>query len=365
MLVHLFGALGCALCLTCSVASSINHFDEPSQRKNDESISLASYSGNVNIVRDGDFDDNKDLYVYAVPLTLTGSELNVLNDESNDTNTFNRPLFVGGYNYAQFDFPQETSYFDLVDDYLRYYNFVLNLYNNNIYTFIDNDFVVWFLVQKYSTNYQVFRFVSYSDEYANANYLEYYQQVPRLLPSFELDKVNHSDNFHSLDNPTNTTWSDPAYSFLTFQRERYNFSKVFVKEFYNSALMGNLFDPFDITFNVSLDIFFYQNADYLNGLNEGYNKGYDVGYNSGYGTGYNDGYNYGYQTGYTQGHADGINEATPLQMNFLTLLGAIADTPVVIIRNLYSFDIFGTSALAIFMTLLTAIIVIHFVRKFI
>ena len=361
MLIHLFGALGCALCLTCSVASSINHFDEPSKRKNDESIALASYSGNVNI--QDDFDDIKDIYVYAIPFTLSEGVLDVLNDTSNDVNTFNRPIFVGGYYYNQFDFPQETSYVDLVDDYLRYYSFVLNLYNNNIYTAIDNDFVVWFLVQKYSTNIQVFRFVSYSDKYANANYLEYYYQLPRLLPFFELDDVPHTATFHSLDNPTNTAWSDSSYSFLTFQRDNYNFSKIFVKKFYNYALMGNLFDPTNITFNVSLDIFYYQNADYLNGLNDGYNRGYDVGYNSGYATGYNDGYDYGYQTGYTQGRADGINEATPLQMNFLTLLGAIADTPVVIIKNLYNFDIFGTSALTIFMTLLTGIIVIHFVRK--
>lgn len=48
---------------------------------------------------------------------------------------------------------------------------------------------------------------------------------------------------------------------------------------------------------------------------------------------------------------------------FMNLFGAIADTPVIMIRNLFSFDLFGMSALTIFMSLLTGLIVIHFIRK--
>lgn len=87
-----------------------------------------------------------------------------------------------------------------------------------------------------------------------------------------------------------------------------------------------------------------------------YYKQYDNGYN----VGYEDAKNYWYQVGRT----DGINSATPMQMNFITLLGAVADTPVYIIRNLLGFEIFGINVLAVFMSLLTGIIVIYFIRKF-
>ena len=146
-------------------------------------------------------------------------------------------------------------------------------------------------------------------------------------------------------------------------------------------------DSTDLTDYSALNLTFYFGAydestfeyltdgDYQSGYADGYTYGYTNGYKDGEDTGfvngvaegqttgYNNGYQDGYALGYQNGKTDGLNEATPLQVSFLGLLGAIADTPVVIIKNLYSFDIFGTSALTIFMTLLTAIVVIHFIRK--
>lgn len=114
------------------------------------------------------------------------------------------------------------------------------------------------------------------------------------------------------------------------------------------------------------DFSFYYLVDTSNPL-------YAIAYDRGYGRGLYDGrsqvepswYEQGYNDGYSAGYDVGYNASQPLSMNFLSLIGAIADTPVLLIRNLYSFDLFGTSALTIFMTLLTAVIVIHFIRKFI
>lgn len=104
---------------------------------------------------------------------------------------------------------------------------------------------------------------------------------------------------------------------------------------------------------------------FVGGWNSSYTEGYNEGLSAGYVTGFQDGSNQGYSTGYYEGYRVGNIDGANYNINFLGLFGAIADTPVLIIRNLLGFDIFGTSALTIFMSLLTACVVIHFIRKFI
>lgn len=109
------------------------------------------------------------------------------------------------------------------------------------------------------------------------------------------------------------------------------------------------------TGSVSASYLFYLLNYASNWDDEIYDNGYSAGLSDGTSAGYSDGYGVGYNAGL---NAQGVNA------NFLSLFGAIADTPVYIIRSLFSFDIFGTTALTIFMSLLTVIIVVHFVRKY-
>lgn len=119
---------------------------------------------------------------------------------------------------------------------------------------------------------------------------------------------------------------------------------------------------------------------YQQGYDNGYQQGYDTGYyeggQSGYTDGYDDGHYYGYaegyddgqivgqqegyDIGYTQGYNTGLSTPT---YNFKSLFGAIADTPILFIRNLLGFEIFGVEALSILMTMITGCLILFLFRK--
>lgn len=128
------------------------------------------------------------------------------------------------------------------------------------------------------------------------------------------------------------------------------------QSFYYSGIVPSTYH-FDFSFNFHYYLDYYQSSwIYYDGFEDGSYTGWDVGYE--------DGIADGRELGYHDGYEDGMTASGGLSINFLGLLGAIADTPVLVIRNLYSFDLFGVSALTIFMSILTAIIVIHFIRKY-
>ena len=51
------------------------------------------------------------------------------------------------------------------------------------------------------------------------------------------------------------------------------------------------------------------------------------------------------------------------QATFTGLFGAIADTPIIMLRSLFNFDLFGMNMFIIIMSLITGIIVIYVVKK--
>ena len=73
------------------------------------------------------------------------------------------------------------------------------------------------------------------------------------------------------------------------------------------------------------------------------------------------------QTAYEEGHDIGYNEgiADAHTYTFFSLFGSIADTPIMIFRQLLGFDVFGVSALQIFMTMFTGVIVLFIFRRII
>lgn len=103
--------------------------------------------------------------------------------------------------------------------------------------------------------------------------------------------------------------------------------------------------------------FYNSDASYQSG----YSKGYIQGYNEGDAEGNADGYSRGYDDGYYVGKTDGITESN--DYSFLGLFGAIADTPVMMIRSLFNFDFFGVNLLTIVLSLFTGIILFYLLRK--
>lgn len=114
-------------------------------------------------------------------------------------------------------------------------------------------------------------------------------------------------------------------------------------------------------------------GDYDLGYSQGYNNGsrvgYDKGYDAGESAGSQQGYTQGYTAGYTQGETDGYNEgfddASGSNYTFFSLFGAIADTPIMFLRQLLGFEVFGVQAISILMSMLTGCIVLYLVRKII
>lgn len=129
--------------------------------------------------------------------------------------------------------------------------------------------------------------------------------------------------------------------------------------------------PYSNSYEFYFGFEYPQNTTYTQGYNVGYDSGYRDGIDNGYNEGYTDGYDTGmndyYDSRYQQGYQDGINYESQLanRYTFMSLFGAIADTPIMIMRNLLNFDVFGVSAMTIVMSMITGCIVLFLIRKFI
>lgn len=91
-----------------------------------------------------------------------------------------------------------------------------------------------------------------------------------------------------------------------------------------------------------------------------YQSGYVDGVQVGQSSGYSDGYNVGYSAGDAAGYQRGVDASN--QYSFGNLLFAVVDTPVVIFRSLFDFNVLGVNLQGFFFSLLTVAVVIAVVR---
>ena len=98
------------------------------------------------------------------------------------------------------------------------------------------------------------------------------------------------------------------------------------------------------------------------GYTRGYNDGHIDGFNDGYSQGYNEGLTTGNQQGYASGYSEGLAFAQQ-NASFNALFGAVADTPIVFLRSLFNFDLFGMNMFIIIMSLLTGILILYVIKK--
>lgn len=156
--------------------------------------------------------------------------------------------------------------------------------------------------------------------------------------------------------------------------DSYNFKSYFGNTSYNSNgfwqvssnyLMFNLSKSsqyFTIILNHSyvlndLDTFNAYQEGYLDGRHEGYDEGYSEGKSDGLSEGEDIGFSHGKEVGIQEG----VNQAHTY--TFANLFGAIADTPVLIVRSLFNFDFFGVNMLYVVLSLFTALILFFILRK--
>lgn len=236
--------------------------------------------------------------------------------------------------------------------------------------------------------------------YVNYSYLE----------DFKLGTINFAYDEYYPDNPAYQRYDNP-YILINFNdyevEEYFNFKMYFYCYYYSYGSTGNeyvqkvayaeevLYGYFgsqdtrirleypdmrgrclimctilpltELEFNA---ITLYQNPNDTNAYNNGYFRGFNDGYNDGrtegIEIGYQNAYDQYYTSRYQQGYNDGYTAgSTGNQYTFARLFGAIADTPIMIIRNLLGFDVFGVSAMTILMSMITGCIAIFLIRKFI
>lgn len=91
-------------------------------------------------------------------------------------------------------------------------------------------------------------------------------------------------------------------------------------------------------------------------------KTYEQGYFVGKDVGYRDGETNGYASGYAQGYASGVLTA---ENDFDSLFSGIANTPITILHSVLSFDIFGINIFNIIFSILTLLLLIWLIKRFI
>lgn len=82
-----------------------------------------------------------------------------------------------------------------------------------------------------------------------------------------------------------------------------------------------------------------------------------------YDHGYTDGYNNGQNTGYNQGYTAGFNAGSSSNSRLLNLFSSIADTPVLMIRSMFSFELFGISMYTAVLSLITLLFILFIVKR--
>lgn len=128
-------------------------------------------------------------------------------------------------------------------------------------------------------------------------------------------------------------------------------------------IRNNMFDDIRVGFNTVISIS-------VNVTNESYNYYYNEGYQSGYADGSSAGYQTGYDTGYTEGYSTGkqagiIEGQNQTNTSVYSLAGAIIDTPIMFLRSLFDYELFGISIYVAILSMITLVIAIWVVRKFI
>ena len=108
-----------------------------------------------------------------------------------------------------------------------------------------------------------------------------------------------------------------------------------------------------------LDLHLVDQGDFF--ANESWSEGYEVGEEEGYA----EGYGAGYQDGYGVGTQDGFSQGQSSQNSFRNLFGVLIDTPILYLRKMFDYELFGISvfkALATVISLIVALSVFRLVR---
>lgn len=166
-------------------------------------------------------------------------------------------------------------------------------------------------------------------------------------------------------------WITPYYSSAEDSSARYVYEIEDIGDSFLSAVKINtlrqdsngqvisIFNSGTQLLSLGFDISMFDTG-YNRGFNEGLTAGKEQGYNNGFETGKEQGYNNGYNSGYSKGYTEGSGSDN----TFVGMIFAIADIPIHIISSIFGFELFGINLFVALCSILSLLMVIWVIRKF-
>ena len=262
-----------------------------------------------------------------------GNERNDLNmmfiaDADNLTGQGTRDLSVSqnGYYWAWSDTTfSSTSIgfdFDSNSDYLALHEFQQVISSNPS----ELDELVFTLTTNMNDNYSIVMF-SYAYDSVQDDYYYFAGRIVKFGSSVSTGYIGHWDTGQGSE------LDSEAFNILYYWFNPSN-SYVFIN-------FGLYLTTSDFTYTDS--------NIYTNGYRTGYSTGYDVGYSTGHSTGYNEGFSTASST---------CSNGT----SWFGLFATIGDTPVAMLRSLFSVDVFGVNLFAVVGSLIALLVVVKVIR---
>lgn len=144
-------------------------------------------------------------------------------------------------------------------------------------------------------------------------------------------------------------------------------------DYSDSLIVGYYSMVYDLPYELigkkctSID-FYIANVDMLNFTlymrDNYYYQGFEAGRLTGYNNGYEDGKSDTYDTAYNKGYNVGFGAGQQSKTSFFTLVSAVFDAPLSVLRSFLNFEIFGYNLSSLFFSLISIALIICIIRLF-
>lgn len=314
-------------------------------------VAIGSYKGNDRPLNDVDITGINTFYSPYYDDVATGivsynnqTAINIGAPNTWDANGSDDYYLSLAYDYST------NSLINLHTNFYNTFGNRLNVYKNNLLA--NYDFVI-FADYDASSDYQCHIHFYYYDQVFNFSDSTY--QTDRINLIYEMQTLQTWVEYKSFNlsktksNSNVSLWCSTMIPHTTLGSSGNDSRQYFV-------------EIATINFDLTADSDSYQSMFFMEWLINQDTSNWQDGYRVGYDEGVVDGKGEGYELGKADGYQQGL--ATAEQGTFNHLFAAIADTPLRFIYGLFSFDLFGVSALVIVMSLLTGVIVLAIVKKY-
>lgn len=193
----------------------------------------------------------------------------------------------------------------------------------------------------------------YFEEIENVRRFEFY-----FLGGERIDLLKYKDSYSPNDigfykvsfEIENTTDNPIQYSSYRMEIEYNNYKASFTLQYVNIN-EGTYQNGYDV--------------GYQQGKQEGFEEGFEQGKNEGYQEGYEEGVKNSYQEGYNDGYFDGELDGMENGQTLYGMILGIFDAPIHVFTEMFNFEVLGVNLAGLVFSLLTLLIIVFIIRKFV